>query len=694
MGFAPSLAHTDAPSLRLQTRLGRYAYPLYGYHRITGDLCLARRETRAARSAKKHRWSLIVLYSFAASVVVRSIGTRDGEHERNRAIQSSTAYISRKSPTINATAVDTKELGVLMLLATLGVIAMHAAFLLFIASFARASPLHSRHILDRRDAAPSGFVKVARAPSDTTFEIRIQLTNSDITGLEDRLKIVSSPSSSEYGKWLTREEVNVFVAPTQESLSAINAFLATHNLVAIPVSPAGDIVAVNVTVAQANSLFDTEYYTFMSTDTGDTTVRTLEYSIPASLKGHLSYIHPTTIFPTFQAKSTVLKVTPLSSVTDAPIQTRSTDPKYDYCKEYITPACIEHMYGLPTDPATAIANANDSITVTAYDLEYVQKDDLKMFLEEFRPDVDPETSYTVKGIAGAFDPQGIDYAGVEADLDVEYAIGLATDIPLDFVSVGFGVYNDGAGGFYATAQILAAHSDTSHVVTTSYGGNEDELTIEVAQALCNTYLQLSAMGITVIFSSGDGGVSGGQSQTCTTFVPTFPSGCPYVLSVGATQYNGTEVAAEFSSGGFSNIFPRPWYQEKEVSSYLKDLGDTYTGLYNASGRGFPDVAAIGHYAAIAYADEWALVDGTSVSAPVFAATIAILNDKLLAAGKPTLGFIQPLLYENPHALTDIKYGNNPGCDTDGFSASSGWDPVTGLGVPDFDSMMKAIGFHK
>ncbi|KZV65057.1 family S53 protease [Peniophora sp. CONT] len=555
---------------------------------------------------------------------------------------------------------------------------MHAVLLLSLVSLARAWPLDTRHILDRRESVPSGFVKVSAAPSDSTFELRIQLTNSDIAGLEDRLKTVSSPSSPEYGKWLTRDEVNVFVAPTQESLSAVSAFLATQGLEATSVSPAGDIVAVNVTVAQANTLFDTEYYTFQSTDTGDTTVRTLEYSVPASLKEHLSYIHPTTMY----------------ALTNSPIQARTTDPSYDHCKEYITPACIEHMYGLPTDPATATANANDSITVTAYGLQFVQRDDLKMFLEEFRPDVDADTDYTVKGIGGSFDPQGPAYAGVEADLDVEYAIGLATDIPLNFVSVGYAVYDDGAGGFYATAEILAAHSDTSHVVTTSYGGNEDELSVEVAQALCNVYLQLSAMGITVIFSSGDGGVSGGQSQTCTTFVPTFPSGCPYVLSVGATQYNGTEVAAGFSSGGFSNIFPRPWYQDKEVSSYLKDLGDTYEGLYNASGRGFPDVAAIGHYAAIAYAGEWALVDGTSVSAPVFAATVALLNDKLLAAGKPTLGFIQPLLYENPHALTDIKHGSNAGCDTDGFSAGSGWDPVTGLGVPDFDSMMKVIGFHK
>jgi hypothetical protein len=33
-------------------------------------------------------------------------------------------------------------------------------------------------------------------------------------------------------------------------------------------------------------------------------------------------------------------------------------------------------------------------------------------------------------------------------------------------------------------------------------------------------------GLTSI--SGDGGVAGSQSASCSKFVPTFPSGCPYV----------------------------------------------------------------------------------------------------------------------------------------------------------------------
>ncbi len=40
-----------------------------------------------------------------------------------------------------------------------------------------------------------------------------------------------------------------------------------------------------------------------------------------------------------------------------------------------------------------------------------------------------------------------------------------------------------------------------------------------------------------------------------------------------------EVAADLSGGGFSNYFMRPFYQDAAVSTYLKSVGTTYSGLY-------------------------------------------------------------------------------------------------------------------
>ena len=84
------------------------------------------------------------------------------------------------------------------------------------------------------------------------------------------------------------------------------------------------------------------------------------------------------------------------------------------------------------------------------------------------------------------------------------------------------------------------------------------------------------------------------------------------------------------------------------------------------------------------------VDGTSASTPLFASVVSLINDELIAAGKSPLGFLNPFLYANPNAFLDVTTGDNPGCNTNGFPASSGWDPVTGLGTPNFGELKSLL----
>lgn len=150
-----------------------------------------------------------------------------------------------------------------------------------------------------------------------------------------------------------------------------------------------------------------------------------------------------------------------------------------------------------------------------------------------------------------------------------------------------------------------------------------------------------------------------------------------VTSVGATQNISPEIAADFSSGGFSNLFARPSYQEDAVSTYLQQLGNTNAGLFNTTGRGFPDVAYQGVDFNIVVNGEGTTVDGTSCSAPSFASSVALINANLLASGGKPLGFLNPLLYSSDSAsiFNDITDGSNPGCFTQGFPATTGWDAV-------------------
>ena len=86
------------------------------------------------------------------------------------------------------------------------------------------------------------------------------------------------------------------------------------------------------------------------------------------------------------------------------------------------------------------------------------------------------------------------------------------------------------------------------------------------------------------------------------------------------------------------------------------------------------------------------VSGTSCASPTFASVVALLNDRLLAAGKSPLGFLNPFLYSTGSAaLNDVTSGSNSGCFSSGFSAKAGWDPVTGLGTPNFEKLLAAVG---
>jgi tripeptidyl-peptidase I len=215
-------------------------------------------------------------------------------------------------------------------------------------------------------------------------------------------------------------------------------------------------------------------------------------------------------------------------------------------------------------------------------------------------------------------------------------------------------------------------------------------------------MQLGARGVSVLFSAGDGGVGGSLSDgpECTNFLPTFPSSCPYVTSVGSTYNYAPEVGSSFTSGGFSNVFKTPSWQKAAVRDYMGKLysKNEYRGIrgrFNKDGRGFPDVSLRGENYQVIVGKRTDALEGTSASTPVFASMIALLNAELGKAGKNSLGYLNPMIYSSHAAklgvFNDVVNGTNPGCGTNGFGAEAGWDAVTGLGTPKFWQMRKLVG---
>ncbi|KAI0769585.1 peptidase S8/S53 domain-containing protein [Trametes elegans] len=561
-------------------------------------------------------------------------------------------------------------------------------FVCLVGVFVNASPAeHALLLFESREDVPPGFVLSRSAPTDTILDLRLALVQNDIPGLHKALDGVSNPDSPSYGHYLSKKEVEKFVMPRSETTAAVNAWLRDHNITAKVSSPAGDWLDISIPVKQANNLLDADFSVFTHEATGLRSIRTLSYSIPRYLAGHIQFVHPTISFISPRTRAdTFVPVNPVHlKSARSPIRSQRAPAS---CTFPVTPQCILDLYDVPS--GTIAGHGENVLLVTGYDESYANEDDLKTFLTLFRPDIPADSSFFLLTLNNGSNPQNLSLAGGQADIDIQYTVGVATGVNTAFLSVGAPV--PGHEAFTDTANYLLSQTGvTPSVVTASYYYTaESSLSPALAQNLCNAYAQLGLRGTSVIFGSGDDGVGTGN---CTPFVPTFPNGCPFVTSVAATTDFSPESARKLSSGGFSNYFSVPSYQQAAVASYLSSLGSTYAGLYNRTGRGYPDVAAQGSDLRVVVKGVQESVRGTDCASPIFASIIALLNDALLSAGRPTLGFLNPFLYsaKGVAALTDVTSGSNPGCGTNGFPAKAGWDPVTGLGTPNYAKLAAALG---
>merc|ERR1711971_599175 len=253
------------------------------------------------------------------------------------------------------------------------------------------------------------------------------------------------------------------------------------------------------------------------------------------------------------------------------------------------------------------------------------------------------------------------------------------------------------------ASDVAGEPTHPYVVSLSYGSQKiDFCDSTVRSRLSEDVQKLGAMGITVVIASGDDG-SGGMSRQGSNngkLSPSFPASIPYALAVGSTFFEGGLSGEEMattqfgSGGGFSYDYDMPAYQSSVAKAYLSKNPKTGNGKYASNGRGSPDVALLGEKFAVVDGGATIAVGGTSASTPSWGAIISLLNEECLAAsgGKKTLGFVNPLLYQNPDAFTDITKGSNAIGENQksGWKCTEGWDAVTGLGTPKFEKLQAVV----
>ena len=297
---------------------------------------------------------------------------------------------------------------------------------------------------------------------------------------------------------------------------------------------------------------------------------------------------------------------------------------------------------------------------------------------------------TAVGVDGAQNVPGADPNGADGEvlLDIEVLGALA---PGAHQLVYFAPNTD--QGFLDAISTAVHATPTPAVVSISWGQSEDNWTPQARTAMDQAFADAAALGVTVCVASGDDGSS--DATTDGQAHVDFPASSPHALACGGTSLrlgaDGTAqtevvwndgVGAGACGGGVSDVFPVPAWQT--TCGVPKRVGGT------ASGRGVPDVAANADPATgynVLVDGQKRVIGGTSAVAPLWAALVCRLTQAL----GHNVGLLQPALYGGAVAgmatkgFRDITSGNNGA-----YQAQSGWDPCTGLGVPQGSALLALL----
>ncbi|KAG0699462.1 peptidase S8/S53 domain-containing protein [Suillus ampliporus] len=597
------------------------------------------------------------------------------------------------------------------------------SFTLGLAASAIPDPTISPYKLhEKRSHIPAGWARARTLEPSASIPLRFALAQSNIEHIEALLNEVSHPASPSYGNHWSAGQVAAKFAPSTESVEIVRSWLIESGVEPhrVKLSPTKGWLEVDSTVEEAENLLLAEYHS---------------YHLPEHVVPHVDFVTPTIHFDAKPQKHDQQNRVPIGQ----PGQGSSPKTTGKDCDEQITPICLRTLYGLWYEPVSGESNSYGIVEYTPQ--AYIQSD-LDMFAKNFSTGLEGVSPTMVSIDGGFLQTVNVSFGyNAESNLDLEYSMTLVTkgqNVTLYQVGdaiegASFNTFLDALDGTYCTYDGgddpwqdpvypgTADGGNTGHedcgtvkpanVISTSYGYNEADLSVAYAIRQCNEYAKLGLMGVTILYSSGDSGV-GGNGGYCLNpggnvtadgkiFNPTFPSTCPYVTSVGATQVSPGQSVSEpenaceeviYSGGGFSNYFSLPDYQKGAVEGYLAANPISYSkDIYNSTGtsRAYPDLSANGANYLLAIDGLFQLVYGTSASSPVVGAILTMVNDARLACNKSTIGFINPTIYSPEFALgfKDVTNGTNPGCGTLGFNATKDWDPVTGLGTPYFPSLL-------
>jgi kumamolisin len=475
----------------------------------------------------------------------------------------------------------------------------------------------------------------------------------------------AEPTEETYAQQLTPEQLAEQFGAAPEDLEAVRATLTRLGATIISADQATRRVRVSGSAAVMARIFGTDLQEFevRSHDghASNQRHRSGPLSVPAALDGVVTAVLGLDDRP--QSRALLRTASTAATVTS------------------YTPPELAEVYGFPA----GYDGNGQTIAIIELGGGYVQADLDAYFAQLGLPT--PEISAI--GVDGGANLPGIDATGADAEvmLDIEVAGALAPGARI----VVYFAPNTDAG--FIDAVIQAAHASPAPVaISISWGQVEEGWTPQARTAFDQALQDAALLGVTVTAAAGDDGSSDRAADGLAHV--DFPASSPHALGCGGTRLDadpgtGTVrsetvwnngVGAGATGGGVSAAFALPTWQS----------GVSVPSRGGHSGRGVPDVAAVadpqtGYRVRVHGQDT--VIGGTSAVAPLWAALVA----RLAQATGQRLGLVQRLIYPqrsnsaSAGGFRDITQGNNGA-----FTAGTGWDPCTGLGVPDGAGLLAVL----
>jgi pseudomonalisin len=530
-----------------------------------------------------------------------------------------------------------------------------------------------------------GAQLLGSAPAGQTLSLVIPLRPRDQAAEDAALKAMYTPGSASFHQFLTPAQFSAAYAPTAGTVDAVTGYLAAHGFTGVSVLSNQMVVTATATVAQATSAFHTAISSFRA-GALDFYANTAPALVPSSLSGAVQAVLGLNDLP-------LPAPHPVAASTQAGSPSLTGVPPMDFQTTY-------DALGTPVGSKTNIA------LFTEGDLSGVLTD---LRLAESKNHL-PAVAVTIVPVG----PQSSDTSGAtEFDLDTQSSTAMAGTVKhLYLYNVGSLVDSQIDLDF---AKFVA--NDFASAMSASIGGCDIIPFLDGSMVSTDQVLQEGAMqGQTLFASSGDNG--DGCAFVAATGVPSsfpgtnWPASGEFTAAVGGTSLVSDaqgnriqEIGWVGSGGGISETEDAGWWTQANDPGFVATQGAT-------GGRAVPDVALdadpnVAPPALIYINGTEQGVGGTSLSSPLMLGSWARLetahSNRLGLApidmyalydkynpGTPVPGSPIPEIVPaaNPvpvPGFTDITIGNN-GL----YSATPGYDEVTGLGAPDLSKLNQVI----